>query len=507
MATAYTSLLGFALPVTGELSGTWGDTVNDSITKLVEDSIAGSATASVASGDWTLTTTGSGQANQARCAILIPTGSSGVARNIIAPSSSKAYIVDNQSNVAVTIKGAATTGVAITAGARALVAWNGSDFVQVGGSGNGDVTGPASSTDNAIARFDSTTGKIIQNSSAQVDDSGNVLSGAGTVSAPAYSTTGDTNTGIFFPAADTIAFAEGGAEAMRLNSSGNLLVNQTAETTGGKIDIQQAAGGTGLGVNAASGETALIYLRTSGGGTGGQINSNSALLFGTSNTERMRIDSSGNVGIGTSSPGSKLEVAGATIRLTNSSAGNTSLQITASGQTAGSSSFDLINDASVAYVYNRANTPLVFGTNNTERARISAAGGFSVGTTADPGAGAIYATGNITAYYSDSRLKDVKGNITGALDKVTSLNGVYYTNNDVAAQHGYTSQDLQVGLLAQQVEAVLPEVVKAAPFDLDENGNSKSGENYKTVQYERIIPLLVEAIKELRAEVKTLKGE
>lgn len=135
MPTSYTSLLGFALPVTGELNGTWGDVVNNSITQLVEDSVAGQATASVASGNWTLTTTGSGAANQARCAILIPTGSPGVSRNIIAPSSSKAYVVINQSDAAVVVKGAATTGVTIASGIKALVAWNGSDFVQVGNSG------------------------------------------------------------------------------------------------------------------------------------------------------------------------------------------------------------------------------------------------------------------------------------------------------------------------------------------------------------------------------------
>lgn len=132
MTTAYTSLLGFALPVTGELNGTWGDVVNDSVTQLIEDSVANAATASVASGDWTLTTTGTGLPNQARCAILIPTGSPGVSRNIIAPAKSKAYIVVNQSNAAVVLKGAATTGVTIAAGTQALCAWSGSDFVQVG---------------------------------------------------------------------------------------------------------------------------------------------------------------------------------------------------------------------------------------------------------------------------------------------------------------------------------------------------------------------------------------
>ena len=140
MPTSYTSLLGFALPATGELSGTWGDVVNDSITQLVEDSVAGSATQSVAGGNWTLTTTGSGAANQARAAILIPTGSPGVSRDIIAPSSSKAYIVINQSDAAVVLKGAATTGVTIATGDKALVAWNGSDFVRVGASAGGSNT-------------------------------------------------------------------------------------------------------------------------------------------------------------------------------------------------------------------------------------------------------------------------------------------------------------------------------------------------------------------------------
>jgi hypothetical protein len=137
MPTSYTSLLGLALPATGELAGTWGTTVNNSITELVEDAIAATATASVASGDWTLSTTGSGAANEARCAILIPTGSPGVSRNIIAPSQSKAYIVINQSNAAVVLKGAATTGVSIGAGDKALIAWNGSDFVRVGASAGG----------------------------------------------------------------------------------------------------------------------------------------------------------------------------------------------------------------------------------------------------------------------------------------------------------------------------------------------------------------------------------
>lgn len=223
MATSYTSLLGFALPVQGELSGTWGDVVNDSITQLVEDSVAGVATASVASGNWTLTTTGSGAANEARCAILIPTGSPGVSRNIVAPSSSKAYIVINQSDAAVVVKGSATTGVTIAAGATELVAWNGSDFVAV--TNNGDVTGPASSTANAVPTFSGTSGKIIQ------DNSGVTIS-AGVVTATGFS--GPLNGTVGAATPSTVV-----ATQVDITAQGDLRLQ---DTTGGQYVALQAPG-------------------------------------------------------------------------------------------------------------------------------------------------------------------------------------------------------------------------------------------------------------------------
>ena len=141
MTTAYTTLLGLALPVQGELTGTWGTTVNNSITQSLDDAIAGTATASVTSGDWTLTDTGSGAPNQARCAILIATGTPGVSRNIIAPARSKGYFVVNQSDAAVVLKGASTDGISIPSNKSALVVWNGSDFVTaVSPSSSGTVT-------------------------------------------------------------------------------------------------------------------------------------------------------------------------------------------------------------------------------------------------------------------------------------------------------------------------------------------------------------------------------
>ena len=141
MTTAYTTLLGLALPVQGELTGTWGTTVNNSITQSLDDAIAGTATANVTLGNWTLNDDGSGAPNQARCAILIATGTPGVSRNIIAPARSKGYFVVNQSDAAVVLKGASTTGISIPTTKSALVVWNGSDFVTaVSPSSSGTVT-------------------------------------------------------------------------------------------------------------------------------------------------------------------------------------------------------------------------------------------------------------------------------------------------------------------------------------------------------------------------------
>jgi hypothetical protein len=120
------------LPTTGDLSGTWGTTVNDSITSLIDSAVAGTTTLS-ADTDVTLSTT-NGVANQARNAIILWTASGSVTRNITAPAQSKAYLIINATggSQSIVIRGSGpTTGVTIPAATRALVAWNGSDFVTI----------------------------------------------------------------------------------------------------------------------------------------------------------------------------------------------------------------------------------------------------------------------------------------------------------------------------------------------------------------------------------------
>ena len=125
--------------------------------------------------------------------------------------------------------------------------------------------------------------------------------------------------------------------------------------------------------------------------------------------------------------------------------------------------------------------------------------------------GNIHASGYIRSYYSDDRLKTLTSNITGALNIIDSLNGFHYVPNKKALELGFT-YDNEIGLSAQDVKKVVPEIVKIAPFDSIkdiESGNiiSKSGEDYLTICYERLGAVFVEAIKELRKENIELKNE
>lgn len=119
-----------------------------------------------------------------------------------------------------------------------------------------------------------------------------------------------------------------------------------------------------------------------------------------------------------------------------------------------------------------------------------------VGTAASGTAGEIRATNNVTAYYSDDRLKVRLGAIDDALEKVKGLSGFYYHANETAQALGYEPVR-EVGISAQEVNAVLPEVVAPAPIDAQ----------YMTVRYERLVPLLIEAIKELSDKVDALESK
>ena len=122
--------------------------------------------------------------------------------------------------------------------------------------------------------------------------------------------------------------------------------------------------------------------------------------------------------------------------------------------------------------------------------------------------GTMVATGDVAAYYSDIRLKNITSNISNPLKIINNLNGFYYTPNELAKSFGYSNNKQEIGLSAQDVEKVIPEIVKIAPFDMKLNENneiiSKSGDNYLTISYEKIVPVLVEAIKEQQKQIDYL---
>lgn len=252
MPTAYSTLLGLALPVQGELSGTWGDTVNNYITNYLDSAIAGAATVSY-DGDVTLSkTTGtaltsavSGSTGSSQFPILNCTGARTALRTITVPAASKTYIVINATTGGYDVKlvgSGPTTGVTITNGTRAVVAWNGSDFVVlsvVNSSGavplvNGGTGATTASAAQAALQVPSIT--IDQNSTAQIIGS---VSGTDTI-------TGSLSPAITsYVAGQTFRFVAAGANTgpvtINLNGLGAKDITKTGTTALGAGDIASGA--------------------------------------------------------------------------------------------------------------------------------------------------------------------------------------------------------------------------------------------------------------------------
>ena len=310
---------------------------------------------------------------------------------------------------------------------------------------------------------------------------------AGTAALPAITTTGDTNTGIFFPAADTIAFAEGGAESMRINSSGNVGIGVTpsAWTTSLSLKALQISSASSLmGLNAEIGnqQTNITTNAYFDGANWKYISSDAALLY-TQNTanlhqwfnassgtagntvtfsERMRIDSSGNVLVGkTALPSSS--VYGFAI---NASSNNFQYLMNSVGTTGGGTHFEFYNPNG------------------------------KVGNINTSGSGTSYVT------TSDYRLKENVTPMTGALDKIAQLKPVTYTWK-------IDGSDGQ-GFIAHELQAIVPDAVVGEKDAVDKDGNIKP----QGIDTSFLVATLTAAIQEqqtiindLKARVETLEAK
>jgi hypothetical protein len=290
---------------------------------------------------------------------------------------------------------------------------------------------------------------------------------AGSAGSPSIYPTGDTNTGIFFPAADTIAFTEGGAEAMRIDSSGNVGIGTSSPSASYKLDVSGSVGASGS-----------VTIGTSGTYAAGSIYSdaNWGMIFrakqaspaqadfkwgNSADTERMRIDASGNLLVGT------------TTALSNARAIFYS-------NAAGNAPFEARNLLATAGKY------WFFGPDTSSA--------FTIGNQSSVG---VKVTDGATSWssLSDERSKTNLKKIENGIEKVVSLRAVTgrYVKDDENASRAF--------LIAQDVLQVLPEAV------------DQTNPNELSLRYTEVIPLLTAAIQEqqqmiqaLQADIAALKG-
>lgn len=222
---------------------------------------------------------------------------------------------------------------------------------------------------------------------------------AGTAGTPAIAPTGDSNTGIFFPAADTIAFGEGGTEVMRINSSGFVGINN--QTPSANLSVKAASdqiaaqfiaydGSTGSALqfrnNTNASETALIWSHN----TDGLIlkSASGAVRLRTGSTDGLVMNSSGNVGIGTTAPASLLGVHGSPQATSGAIITTRDTSATGSNTTFGGITFvsSPATDFSIGKISENATSALGFRNANTgaEYMRITSAGNVGIGTTNIP---------------------------------------------------------------------------------------------------------------------------
>lgn len=549
-ATVSSGTEGAGLAVTNSLAGGYGSGVNfysfrsDGITKLTAGAVR-----MVGAANW---------------ADAANTSSSMTFHTVNANTLAERMRIDGSGNVGI--------GTATPSGALNIVDQNNTIFY----------LDEYSNADGAIIRARRYRGTIASPSAVQTGDAITALRGFGYTSAGSM---GSLSASIDFYAAENftstaqgafIAFrtnpagsAGAAAERMRIDASGNLLLNTTAAVQPLTIGSSSASS-AGINQRTTTTDFSIVPSNSAAGGvtiTAGWVSGGQGpLIFSQSAGERMRLDSSGNLGIGVTSMTDKLSVAGSAlfsgtvqcpVIVTGNGISTGDVQIELGGNRSGSGNsyidwhstagadfesriiryagtnggLDIINTGTGGTVLsNSGAAPIVFQTNNTERARIDSSGNLLVGTTS---AGLVdshnynYTVGSGRGYYNhvngtgsgaDYLIFGYNATQIGSITQNGTTGVLYNTSSDARLKHDIVdapeasslidaikvrsfkwnanNSDQRYGFIAQELLEVAPEAV-SVPAD---------EEAMMGVDYSKLVPMLVKEIQSLRARVAQLEG-
>jgi len=440
---AYTTSLRLVQPATGEYSGSWGTQVNTGLTALVDTAVAGTATITMTAADYTLSNA-NGVADEARAMVLNLTGTPGAARNVICPAVSKVYVVFNNTTggFAQTLKTSAGSGISVPNGKTAFLRCDGTNVVEAvnyatslslgtalpvtsGGTGvttstgtgsvvlstsptlvtpilgtptsvtltnatglplTTGVTGTLPVTSGGTGLTSYTSGGVLYASSSSALATGSALTFNGTnldISGGSYVGTkfqvSSEGSGSLYQTTGYVRFVNGATEGMRLDASGNLGIGATSpgaklDVRGGANFIAQSASDSVLIRGASSSSANTVFQSNAGAGTAYWISAKTSGILaigGNGGTEpasgALNIDNTGNLGIGTSSPGEKLAINQGNIYALRT--GGAKLRLA-----------DQNNEVSVESLPTGGASNMVFKTSTTTQMTLDASGNLGIGT-------------------------------------------------------------------------------------------------------------------------------